>query len=127
MPSHLHPRAAQKVGCPHSKPQSTDGWWRSPRRGQGVSITFSSPKEIPVGKAARLVELDHVIFRKPPVRVAIRAPTSGRVLTHHLAPGEWASFGQPILTLVEDDDVWCSRVSGPRISSGYALGNPRLS
>ena len=60
----------------------------------------------PVGKAARLVELDHVISGSPPVRVAIRAPTSGRVLTHHLAPGEWASFGQPILNLVEDDDVW---------------------
>jgi multidrug resistance efflux pump len=40
------------------------------------------------------------------VRVVVRAPTSGRVSAHHLVPGEWASFGQPVLTLVEDDDVW---------------------
>jgi len=60
----------------------------------------------PVGKGVRLIELDHVASGSPPVRVAIRAPTSGRVLTRHLKPGEWASFGQPILTLVEDDDVW---------------------
>ena len=59
-----------------------------------------------VGKGARLIELDHAVSGSPPLRVAIHAPTSGRVLKHHLMPGEWASFGQPILTLVEDDDVW---------------------
>jgi len=60
----------------------------------------------PVEKGARLIELDHVASGSPPEHVAIRAPTSGRVLTRHLMPGEWASFAQPILTLVEDDDVW---------------------
>ena len=60
----------------------------------------------PVEKGARLIELDHVISGTPPVRVAIRAPTSGRVSTRYLVPGDWASFGQPLLTLVEDDDVW---------------------
>jgi multidrug resistance efflux pump len=60
----------------------------------------------PVRKAARLIELDHAVSGSLPVRVAIHAPTSGRVLKRHLMPGEWASFGQPILTLVEDDDVW---------------------
>ncbi len=97
-------------------PQSRAEGWMSALEatvdGRVVEVTATRSGRIdhvlvaPVGKAARLVELDHVISGSPPVRVAIRAPTSGRVLTHHLAPGEWASFGQPILTLVEDDDVW---------------------
>src|SRR5438128_178059 len=60
----------------------------------------------PVEKGARLVELDHGVSGSTPDRVAILAPTRGRVLTRHLMPGDRASYGQIILTLVEDDDVW---------------------
>jgi multidrug resistance efflux pump len=59
-----------------------------------------------VGKGATLLELDDAVSANTPTRVAIHAPTSGRVLTRHLVAGDRASFGQPLLTLVEDDDVW---------------------
>ena len=59
-----------------------------------------------VGKGATLLELDDVVSANTPTRVAIHAPTSGRVLTRHLVAGDRASFGQTLLTVVEDDDVW---------------------
>ena len=43
-------------------------------------------------------------------------------------PGEWASFGQSILTLVEDDDVWvlaAFRRSGFRAAMHRAIRSGR--
>jgi len=60
-----------------------------------------------VAQGARLLELDEVVSASTRAHVAIHAPARGRVvMTHRLVPGEWASYGQPILTLLEDDDVW---------------------
>ncbi|HWE25443.1 MAG TPA: HlyD family efflux transporter periplasmic adaptor subunit [Myxococcales bacterium] len=59
-----------------------------------------------VEEGETLLELGDVVFAGTRVRVAIRAPTKGRILTRHLVPGDQASFGQPLLTVVEDDDVW---------------------
>ena len=100
-------------------PQSGAGGWLSALEatvdGRVVDVTATRSGRIdhllvaegePVGKGARLIEMDHALSGRPPLRVAIHAPTSGRVLKRHLMPGEWASFGQPILALVEDDDVW---------------------
>lgn len=60
----------------------------------------------PVAKGATIVEIERVADGKPPERFGIHAPASGRVWTRDLGPGESASFGERILRLVEDDDVW---------------------
>jgi multidrug resistance efflux pump len=59
-----------------------------------------------VERGIRLAEMHDGFATSTPERVAIRAPARGRVLTRHLLPRQWASFGQRIITLVEDDDVW---------------------
>lgn len=59
-----------------------------------------------VRKGAKLLELEDVASGRTPARVAIQAPASGRVLKRHFVPGNRVSYGQLLLTLVEDDDVW---------------------
>lgn len=59
-----------------------------------------------VEQGARLLEMEDGVSASTPGRVAIHAPTSGRVLMRRCVLGQWTSYGQTILTLLEDNDVW---------------------
>jgi len=64
----------------------------------------------------------YVLARLDRSNAEIRAPASGRVLATAIRPGDLVSAGQPLVSILDSDDLWVMARFAPRDFAGLRLG-----
>ncbi len=96
------------------------GGWPVPASGHRPSVL--SRLELPASPQVTRARARHLHARMNRLNAEVRAPVAGRVIARRAQPREYTALSQPLVSILESDDLWVLAHFGPDVFGRLRVG-----